>query len=890
MSELDFKPDYFGSNKWESAEDYQKKFLLPLTHLKEGQTLCWSAGGGFEEASWIQSIIQKVKGWVGFTDYTNAQVVSLRVLRELYEGEMRGWIQKETIDTIISRVSKNTSKQLDIAVNELAQSILGKKAGTKSFKDMHTVVTKYYKIHQDDLYDAFWTRMNDVICKCCCRDNGPQLALKWRHFGDTPLAFAELSHRKGDVDQAFEYFKAAQEVGNNDIDFQKALGKKFMSFIDDFVEPPGTQRVKSILIKLATTAAEHKQSWADAAKYYGKVHQLFPNDEESQSSLAELYLKLNDKDQAVNYLPALISKYEKAKNITGLIALGDIYWDKKLYDKAVPVYEKVLALDGLNDKTLCHLWLRTAHAYYYGHFGASTSLLLLSSVPDYKTACDYYIKVMETLPDDAISWYDIKDNYLKALQSLDDLKKSHYYQNGYRTNEKKWAFFFLKEFYENLLPKKPAEAIILFNSLLSLAETPNNNLNQQQLVDMVNDMWIKLLETDKTAQNAKETLPKIMKLNKGIDSKGAHLNMEIGKAYFDGKIDPQSGGWFGKTVPNYTEAYNHIKKSVDLDKSYQKEAFDKFFALGEKENDPNTKITFYSYAYELDRTRYDQHIPLLLNECEDFDFVVSLYKHSKQQWPNEKMKLDAAVWYKLGNALADITGIVPLKQACEIKPNNQSYLSSYYGLTLKVTKEKRAGSNIKTLVDILEESLEKSKDEALLKQIKVFLKEIYVESAEKLLQGTRMEFSRKNMIQNNYMHEHLITHGPALKQALEFYEKALKVSSEDATVYFEMGEIHELYGVEKQKEYKKYYQLACEKDKTNPFYWRCYATALDDEGQKDEAARITDALRNGPSFFSRGLPPKAPDDFDQVYSDWKENRYQQKKNYKINPHTYYKQN
>lgn len=905
MSELNFRPDFFRPNNFANEEDYQQRFLCHLVD-KSDRTLCWTESGAVGTVGTVQKWVQWVKGWIGLTDYTDKAMVSLHVIRGLYEGEMHGWISEDTVKSIVENMKpKVRPLQLEKKVQDMVESLFEKKNGKASFKDLQNHAVTFCKRHTDALYESFWNRQWKALRNCFKSEDGSQPDLQGTRFGDTPLALAKLSMKKRNMTQAFDYFKVALDVNNNDADFQKELASEFIKYVEE-LQNKKTQKNRSFLITLAETAIANKD-YNNAEKCYIRALNLFDEDD-LKCRLGELYLLKNQKNNAITYFPELIKKYTDSKDAKKLEMLGHAYWENQYYTEAVNVFEKVIKFypnkDGQDNSTIANLWKKIGDAYFSGHIGGSWSLTL-STVPNYKRAVEYYEKGMESaaLTSDSAFKKECVDTYMKAVQKLTDSAQSNYFPKAYQVD----ASSVLEYFSVCLKLKNSTKAFQVFESLLKLAESTKN----PKLIDHVNQLWSQLLVLKETKDLAKNALPTLMKLNEGVVSQLALFNNEMGNAYFEGHIDPHSGGWLSTATPNYQEAYNHFKNAIKHDKSFQKDAFDMFLKLGAEEMDKEKRdvkkaMQYYRWAFELDPTKFGKHIIEMLNESEDDSFKVYLYKHSKSQWPKEyeAMKLEAGTWHKLGSAFIEarelILAISCLMKAMELDPKNTVYLGAYYKayyhVVVKMRGENKTYEKMKKSVAKIEEAVEnKLIDKSLVKDICALLKDIYVDCASSLVKKAPMPRNRSVMIEDRkYSYkDYLQEHKDTLQAAQGWYEKALKVAPDEAFIYFELGQVNEM----KDDFYEcvDLFRTACEKDPTNPFYWSQYAQSLKWDNLKgdkkiEEGEAIEKALEDGPPMFSFGsfLPSsKAPDDFAKIYGHWKEYRFETPEDV-VNPHTYYK--
>jgi tetratricopeptide (TPR) repeat protein len=170
---------------------------------------------------------------------------------------------------------------------------------------------------------------------------------------------AKMSFEAGNMDKAIEYAQSAIKLNpDNEYYYQylaEAKGEK-----QDF---EGASKTYETLIRLKPKEYDYYYDWAymlsKAGKYkeaidvYNQLEQKTGVQEELIFQKQPLYIKLGKIDESVNDIEKLVKMYPGESRYVALI--GEIYQANKMYDKAIQVYNRILASDPNNADALLSL-------------------------------------------------------------------------------------------------------------------------------------------------------------------------------------------------------------------------------------------------------------------------------------------------------------------------------------------------------------------------------------------------------------------------------------------------------------------------------------------------------------------------------------------------------
>jgi len=396
---LDSVPDYYNKSI-ESEDDILKQIL---NKPDSDQVYCWQreyyniGPKGIELVGLVQKILQAIKGFFGFTQWTSITRVNLEMMKRFEEGLNRGILTEAGVKSLIAKL-----KDPD---HVTVKDYLGKK--TADERRQHIMM--YFREHRNDLNACCWYR------SCGDLDSG-----EIKSYGDTLFTLANDARTRYQYAEAFEHLKKIEALKSSDPAFEKKLFKQSYDLFRSFSW--GKEHL-AFIVDRAKLALDRKE--------YDSIQpflQLVPPylKQELYSQIGEYYLEkgLQKHKDIVFYLYALATKYDSQKNDKGLETVADIYWDNQLVNDAILSYEKVVKRC-VDTKKQADLYAKIGDGY--------------CKMQQWKNALPYYKYVIDLKSSDSALYLAICDKALFALKQIINVERDELWKLSYLKEALEWS-------------------------------------------------------------------------------------------------------------------------------------------------------------------------------------------------------------------------------------------------------------------------------------------------------------------------------------------------------------------------------------------------------------------------------------------------------------------
>lgn len=515
-----------------------------------------------------------------------------------------------------------------------------------------------------------------------------------------------------------------------------------------------------------------QKHYSEAEKYYTMFLELYPNNDDAKSGLAETYFMNNQPQKACEIFKQMYDS--NPKEFKEYVKYGAVLYNTKQYKEAIPILEKAVETDSNSIKSLAFLALsyqqlddfENAEKTYKKLFEVAPGMNefrldyanLLSSQSKDAEAIVQYNDYIKAYPNDAEGYINLgalykrtdKDdlaikNFVKAYElSSDDMDTIKDLAFLYH---KKGEFDKALKFYDKALAKEPdnysykynkaialhslerlPEAIAVYEEILTTKsdETIKTNLNAALI-----EYGYKLLDENKTA-DAKQNFEKAIKMNPKEAS--AYFGMALTSRVNGEKESALS--YFQKALDldpkneEYISAYNDFKSSLsegDLDKMVSENSENKELEYATLVAKADSLFSAKKYKQALEP--YEKALKLRPDNKEIMLKIGNIYKNNKDlvkasEYYKKGIELDEKytdAWFNLGLVYANTN---KLNDAIDcfnrVVMIDSKYTYAYYALGLAYEYE----HNNSKAVENYKKYIQLEKDQSLISAVNSKIKQL----------------------------------------------------------------------------------------------------------------------------------------------------------------------